>query len=170
MGQFTQILTEDWIEVLCQATPLHDIGKVTISDHILNKDGKLSQADWCVMQTHAQMGEAILATTAAQLEDTSPVLKMAIIVAGYHHEKWDGSGYPKGLSGNEIAISSRIVAIADVFDALTSKRPYKEAWPLDKAFAHLQANAGTHFDPELIEVFLGLKTEIAEVQLRWAEP
>lgn len=90
MGQYTEVLSDAWIEMLCQAAPLHDIGKAAIPDHILLQDGKLSQADWCVVQTHAQLGEAILHTTAAQLEYPSEVLKLAIIVAGSHHEKWDG--------------------------------------------------------------------------------
>lgn len=154
MGQFTQILTEDWIEVLCQATPLHDIGKVTISDHILNKDGKLSQADWCVMQTHAQMGEAILATTAAQLEDTSPVLKMAIIVAGYHHEKWDGTGYPRGLKGEQIPLAARLVSLVDMYDALVSFRVYKRSWTHTEAVQEIVRHRHSSFESVIVDAFL----------------
>ena len=154
MGQFTQILTEDWIEVLCQATPLHDIGKVTISDHILNKDGKLSQADWCVMQTHAQMGEAILATTAAQLEDTSPVLKMAITVAGYHHEKWDGTGYPRGLKGEQIPLAARLVSLVDMYDALVSFRVYKRSWTHTEAVQEIVRHRHSSFESVIVDAFL----------------
>jgi diguanylate cyclase (GGDEF)-like protein/PAS domain S-box-containing protein len=154
MGQFTQILMEDWIEVLCQATPLHDIGKVTISDHILNKDGKLSQADWCVMQTHAQMGEAILATTAAQLEDTSPVLKMAITVAGYHHEKWDGTGYPRGLKGEQIPLAARLVSLVDMYDALVSFRVYKRSWTHTEAVQEIVRHRHSLFESVIVDAFL----------------
>lgn len=154
MGQFTQILTEDWIEVLCQATPLHDIGKVTISDHILNKDGKLSQADWCVMQTHAQMGEAILATTAAQLEDTSPVLNMAIVVAGSHHEKWDGTGYPRGLKGEQIPLAARLVSLVDMYDALLSFRVYKRSWTHIEAVQEIVRHRHTSFESVIVDAFL----------------
>jgi putative two-component system response regulator len=172
MSHYSQMLArasgwnEESCDLLLYAAPMHDIGKISTPDNILKKPGALSPEEMTVMRLHCDAGAEII----SQAQSDTPLFNMAREIALGHHEKWDGSGYPKGLSGNEIAISSRIVAIADVFDALTSKRPYKEAWPLDKAFAHLQANAGTHFDPELIEVFLGLKKEIAEVQLRWAEP
>lgn len=172
MSYYSQMLArasgwnEESCDLLLYAAPMHDIGKISTPDNILKKPGALNPEEMTVMRLHCDAGAEII----SQAQSDTPLFNMAREIALGHHEKWDGSGYPKGLSGNEIAISSRIVAIADVFDALTSKRPYKEAWPLDKAFAHLQANAGTHFDPELIEVFLGLKEEIAEVQLRWAEP
>lgn len=168
MGQFTQILTEDWIEVLCRATPLHDIGKVTISDHILNKDGKLSQADWCVMQTHAQMGEAILATTAAQLEDTSPVLKMAIIVAGSHHEKWDGTGYPRGLKGEQIPLAARLVSLVDMYDALLSFRVYKRSWTHIEAVQEIVRHRNTSFESVIVDAFLAEAEAIEQYSIEQA--
>ena len=154
MGQFTEILTEDWIETLCRATPLHDIGKVTISDHILHKDGKLSQADWCVVQTHAQMGEAILATTAAQLEDTSTVLNMAITVAGSHHEKWDGTGYPRGLKGEQIPLAARLVSLVDMYDALVSFRVYKRNWTHTEAVQEVVRHRHSSFESVIVDAFL----------------
>jgi diguanylate cyclase (GGDEF)-like protein/PAS domain S-box-containing protein len=168
MGQFTQILTEDWIEVLCRSTPLHDIGKVTISDHILNKDGKLSQADWCVMQTHAQMGEAILATTAAQLEDTSPVLKMAIIVAGSHHEKWDGTGYPRGLKGEQIPLAARLVSLVDMYDALLSFRVYKRSWTHIEAVQEIVRHRNTSFESVIVDAFLAEAEAIEQYSIEQA--
>jgi diguanylate cyclase (GGDEF)-like protein/PAS domain S-box-containing protein len=168
MGQFTQILTEDWIEVLCRSTPLHDIGKVTISDHILNKDGKLSQADWCVMQTHAQMGEAILATTAAQLEDTSPVLTMAIIVAGSHHEKWDGTGYPRGLKGEQIPLAARLVSLVDMYDALLSFRVYKRSWTHIEAVQEIVRHRNTSFESVIVDAFLAEAEAIEQYSIEQA--
>ena len=154
MGQFTGQLTDEWIEVLCQATPLHDIGKVAIPDQILLKDGKLSQADWCVVQTHAQMGEAILLTTSAQLEDTSAVLKMAIIVAGLHHEKWDGTGYPRGLKGEQIPLAARLVSLVDMYDALVSFRAYKRNWTHSEAMEEIVRHRDTSFESVLVDAFL----------------
>jgi diguanylate cyclase (GGDEF)-like protein/PAS domain S-box-containing protein len=154
MGQFTEQLTDNWIEMLCQAAPLHDIGKVAIPDHILLKDGKLSQTDWCIVQTHAQMGEAILATTAAQLEEKSEVLEMASIVAGSHHEKWDGTGYPRGLKGDQIHLSARLVSLADMYDALVSFRAYKRRWTHSEAMEEIVRHRHTSFESVLVDAFL----------------
>ena len=153
-------------DVLINAAPMHDIGKISTPDDILKKPGPLSASEMVIMRQHCEAGAKII----SEAKSETPLFKMALEIALNHHEKWDGSGYPNGLSAEAIPLSARVVAIADVFDALTSQRPYKLPWPLDKAFAYLQESAGTHFDPDLVEVFLGLKQEISEIQLRWAEP
>jgi putative two-component system response regulator len=118
------------------------------------------------MRLHCASGAQII----GQAQSDTPLFDMAQMIALSHHEKWDGTGYPQGLAGEAIPVAARVVAIADVFDALTSRRPYKEAWSLEKTFNFLSENAGTHFDPELVEIFVGLKQDIIEVQQRLAEP
>ncbi|WP_286240701.1 response regulator [Neptuniibacter halophilus] len=136
-----------FVENLRLASPLHDLGKIAIPDAILNKPGKLDAEEWQVMQTHAEIGESMLRSS------DRPVFQLAARIAGSHHEKWDGSGYPKGLKGEEIPLSGRITAVADVFDALNSARCYKEGWPLEQTLQLLQEQSGKHFDPQLIELF-----------------
>jgi diguanylate cyclase (GGDEF)-like protein/PAS domain S-box-containing protein len=162
MGHYTDILTDEWIEVLSRATPLHDIGKVTIPDQILLKEGKLSQADWNVVQTHALMGEAILETTAAQLEDSSAVLNMAITVAGSHHEKWDGTGYPRGLNGEQIPLAARLVSLVDMYDALVSFRAYKRCWKHSEAIEEIVRHRHTSFESVLVDAFLAQSDAIEQ--------
>ena len=157
---------EDACEVLMNAAPMHDIGKISTPDSILKKPGPLDAEEMDIMRRHCESGAQIIGGA----QSDTPLFNLAKEIAMCHHEKWDGSGYPSGLAGDAIPVSARVVAIADVFDALTSQRPYKEPWSLDKAFAYLQDCAGTHFDPQLVEVFIGLKDEIVEVQQRWAEP
>jgi len=148
---------------LLNAAPMHDVGKIGIPDAILQKNGKLDEAEWQVMRQHAQIGAEIIG------EHESGLLRMARSIALTHHEKWDGSGYPNGLAGEAIPLEGRIVAIADVFDALTSVRPYKPAWPVEEALEFLRRESGRHFDPELVELFLGILPAILEVKERWAE-
>jgi putative two-component system response regulator len=133
--------------MLRDAAPLHDIGKVGIPDAILLKPGKLTPEEWTIMQRHAEIGGQILADSGFLLLD------LARTIALTHHEKWDGSGYPARLRGEAIPLAGRIVAIADVFDALTSERPYKPAWPIEKAVALITEGAGRHFDPALVPLF-----------------
>ncbi len=154
---------EQQAEELLNAAPLHDVGKIGIPDRILQKPGKLDAEEWAIMQTHAAIGANIIG------EHERGVLAMARRVALGHHEKWDGSGYPAGLAGEAIPIEARIVAVADVFDALTSERPYKRAWPVEEALAYLHENAGRHFDPTLVELFTALKSQVLEIMERWAE-
>ena len=135
-------------ELLLNASPMHDIGKIGIPDYILLKPGKLDPFEWQIMQTHCAIGAEILAG------DHSELLAMAHAIALRHHERWDGEGYPGGLRGEEIPLVARIVALADVFDALTSVRPYKAAWTFDAAIAYVDENRGRHFDPQLAELFL----------------
>ena len=154
MGRYAEILARHlgWSEEACRAigkaAPMHDIGKIAIPDQILLKPGKLDEEEWAVMRTHPERGGAIIGTNGSAL------MQMAARIAINHHEKWDGSGYPNGLIGNKIPIEGRIVAIADVYDALMSRRPYKEPWPTEAVTAYLREHSGKHFDPELIPLFL----------------
>ncbi|HEX5623962.1 MAG TPA: HD domain-containing phosphohydrolase [Sulfuricurvum sp.] len=150
-------------DILYFAAPLHDIGKVGTPDHILLKPGRLDEEEMTIMRDHAMIGANIL-------EDvTSPYLKAGHIIALSHHEKYDGSGYPKGLKGDDIPLYGRIVAIADVFDALTSRRPYKKAWPFDEAMEFLKDNAGSHFDPVLIKIFIENTQEVHTIYTQYED-
>jgi putative two-component system response regulator len=156
-------LTEADADLLMNAAPMHDIGKIGIPDQILKKAGTLDAEEWSVMQQHVNFGVEILADQASSL------LTLAREIAASHHEKWDGSGYPAGLKGEAIPLAGRIVAIADVYDALTSPRPYKEAWPVDEVVAHMVAGSGQHFDPALIELFVPLVPAFEEIRLRYQD-
>lgn len=145
------------------AAPMHDTGKLGIPDAILRKPGPLDEAEWVIMRTHPRIGHDILARSQA------PVFQMAAQIALRHHEKWDGSGYPDGLSGTDIPETARIVAIADVFDALTMKRPYKDAWPAERALAELHKGAGRHFEPRLVTAFADILPCILELKAQWDE-
>lgn len=145
------------------AAPMHDIGKLGVPDNVLQKPGKLTEEEWVIMRRHPQIGADIIG------HHPSGLLRMAHLMALTHHEKWDGTGYPYQLDGEDIPIEGRIVAIADVFDALTSTRPYKKAWSIEDAVAHLKAEAGKHFDPDLIPIFLDNLPEIIEIKERWPE-
>ncbi|MEW6678022.1 MAG: HD domain-containing phosphohydrolase [Pseudomonadota bacterium] len=135
-------------EVILRAAPMHDVGKIAIPDHILLKPGRLDPDELVIMRTHAERGYEILRGSKSDLLD------IAALIAWTHHEKWDGTGYPRGLKGEEIHLYGRIVAVADVFDALTTERPYKQAWEIERACAFLQEQTGTHFDPRCIEAFM----------------
>jgi putative two-component system response regulator len=136
-------MSDEHVELIRNAAPLHDIGKIGIPDTILMKKGSLSTEEFEVMKTHTTIGAAILA------ESRSPVFELAREIALSHHERWDGSGYPAGRAGADIPLSGRIVCAADVFDALTNERPYKRAMPYDLALREITANAGRHFDPDV---------------------
>ncbi|MFH1871081.1 MAG: HD domain-containing phosphohydrolase [Pseudomonadota bacterium] len=148
-------------ETLELAAPMHDTGKIGISESILRKPAKLDADEWVVMKTHTQIGYNILGKSDA------PVFKLAAEVALRHHEKWDGSGYPDGLAGDAIPESARIVALADVFDALTMKRPYKEAWPIDRVMATIGESAGSHFEPSLVATFESIVPQILDIKAKW---
>lgn len=151
-------------DLLLNAAPMHDIGKIGIPDRILLKNGKFDLEEWEVMKTHTLIGADILAG------DDSEVLKMAESIALTHHEKWDGTGYPAGLAGEAIPLVGRITAIADVFDALTSERPYKHAWPVSQAVEYIKMHAGTHFDPDLAAKFLDLMPKIQKIINEYSDP
>jgi len=148
---------------LLHAAPMHDVGKIGIPDRILQKPGPLDADEWAIMQSHATIGGDIIG------EHARGMLAVARNIALTHHEKWDGSGYPRGLAGEQIPLEGRIVAVADVFDALTSARPYKAAWTIEEAVAYLREQRGRHFDPVLVDLFLAQLPAICAIRERWAE-
>jgi putative two-component system response regulator len=148
---------------LLHAAPMHDVGKIGIPDRILQKPGPLDPDEWKVMQSHVTIGAEIIG------EHAPGMLALARNIALTHHEKYDGSGYPKGLSGTAIPLEGRIAAIVDVFDALTSVRPYKQAWTVEDALAYLVEQKGRHFDPVLIDLFMEQLPAIQAIMERWAE-
>lgn len=150
-------------DILGIAAPMHDTGKIGIPDNILQKRGKLTVDEWAIMKTHCRIGSNILS------QSDAPIFKLAASVALHHHEKWDGNGYPDQLSGEDIPEAARIVAIADVFDALSMNRPYKEAWSLDKVTSTIIDGSGNHFDPRLIEVFSDRMARLVEIREEWQE-
>ena len=150
-------------ENLFNASPMHDLGKIGIPDHILLKPGKLDGDEWTLMKKHAEYGSRIIG------EQDSEILQMAGTIAITHHEKWDGSGYPNGLKGEEIPLVGRICAIADVFDALTTERPYKKAWSVEDAVELISNEKGKHFDPELSDTFLSIIPDVLEIKKQYAE-
>ena len=156
-------LSEEEAEILKIASPMHDIGKVGIPDNVLKKPGKLDLNEWKIMQTHAELGYEMLKGS------PRPILKAAAIVAKDHHEKWDGSGYPNGTSTDHIHIYGRITAIADVFDALGSKRVYKDAWDLDKILALFKEERGQHFDPKLVDIMFDNLDKFLEIRDKYQD-
>jgi two-component system response regulator RpfG len=156
-------LDRDDAETIELAAPLHDIGKIGIPDQILLKPAKLDEAEWQVMRRHPLIGHEILKGSA------SKYMRMGALIALGHHEKFDGTGYPNGLVADHIPLCARIVAVADVYDALTSPRPYKQAWPAERAFQYLAAQRGRHFDPRLVDAFISLRREITEIQSQWQD-
>ncbi|MBO0902860.1 HD domain-containing phosphohydrolase [Jiella sonneratiae] len=148
-------LGDEASRILYLAAPLHDIGKIGISDAILQKPGRLTADETALMRRHVEFGVEILGDASTE------VVRVAAEVARTHHEKWDGSGYPAGLSGSAIPVEGRITAVADVFDALCSQRPYKPAWPVEKAFAEIVRSGGSHFDPACVEAFVACWPQIA---------
>jgi putative two-component system response regulator len=169
MSHYSQLLgkalglPDEECELLLNASPMHDIGKIGIPDNILLKPGKLDADEWNIMRQHAQYGANILG------DKNSILLNAAKEIAISHHEKWDGSGYPIGLEAEEIPLYGRIVAIADVFDALTSERPYKKAWTIEKTISVMQEDSGSHFDPMLMEKFVEILPEILIIKDKFLE-
>jgi len=138
---------EDYADELLHATPMHDVGKIGIPDSILLKPGKLDPDEWEIMKTHTTIGGEIIG------DHASEVLRLAKVIALTHHENWDGSGYPSGLKGTDIPVEARIASVCDIFDALTSERPYKKAWPVNDAMAFLDEQAGIKIDPDVLAAF-----------------
>ncbi len=151
----------NYIAQICNAAPLHDVGKIMISDTILNKPGRFEPEEFAVMQTHSEIGGRIVKDILGKGTDED-LVEMSSDVAHYHHEKWDGTGYPKGLQGEEIPLCARIMAVADVFDALVSKRVYKSKMGINEAYEILKQDAGTHFDPELVDIFIAIRPQVEE--------
>lgn len=150
-------------ELLEQAAPMHDTGKIGIPDAVLKKPGKLDDDEWEIMRTHPRIGYEILSQSKA------PLFQLAAQIALCHHERWDGSGYPAGLAGEDIPESARIVAVADVFDALTTKRPYKEPWPVERAMETLRDSAGSHLDARLVTAFQDILPTILVLKEHWEQ-
>ena len=161
-GKFPGILTEEYIETLKRSAPLHDIGKIAVSDLILNKPGKLTDEEFAIMKSHTTEGKKILERVVANAGDSMDdgYLKESIEMAYSHHEKWDGTGYPAGIKGEEIPLSARIMAVADVFDALVAERVYKKPFPYEKAMEIIVGGAGKHFDPDVVAAFEAISREL----------
>ena len=154
---------QEFCRLIKIASPMHDIGKIGVSDTILLKPGKLSEEEFVLMKDHVKIGAEILS------ESDSPILKMAYEIALTHHEKFNGRGYPHGLKGEEIPLSGRIVALADVFDALTSERPYKKAWSIKAALELIRNESGEHFDPQVVDAFLRVFSEVETVSKQFVD-
>lgn len=161
-GLCSDELTEDYIKNLVMAAPMHDIGKIAIPDAILQKPGKLTAEEYEVMKTHSAKGGEIIEGTFKTIGDDE-YSRIAYQVARYHHERWNGSGYPDGLLRKEIPLSARIMAVADVFDAVSANRCYRDAMPLEKCFKIIENGSGHDFDPMIAEVFLDMRDEIAAI-------
>ena len=161
-GMYPEILTDEFVENLMNAAPLHDIGKIHISDVILNKPARLTEEEFVKMKTHTSLGSAIIDRAIAMVPD-SAYREEARNLSEYHHEKWDGTGYPNGISGEDIPLSARIMAVADVFDALVSRRSYKPPFSFEQAMDIIRDGAGTHFDPQVAEAFLGASDRVRKV-------
>lgn len=169
MSHYSRLIAEahglgtEAADIVFSTAPMHDIGKIGIPDSILLKPGKLDADEWEIMRQHPLMGAEIIGKHDNELLETARIISLS------HHEKWDGSGYPRGLARDNIPLAGRIVAVADVFDALTSVRPYKRAWALDDAVGYLQEQKGRHFDAELVDLFVQQLPAIDAVRQRWAE-
>ncbi|RZJ13394.1 MAG: HD domain-containing protein, partial [Rubrivivax sp.] len=162
--------TEEAIDELAKAAPLHDIGKVAIPDGILLKAGKLSPDEWRVMMTHAEHGSDLLQRAIDRLgDDAGLMLTFGKQIARHHHEKWDGSGYPDGLAREAIPLAARLMAVADVYDALISVRPYKQAMTHEEALAFIRDGSGSHFDPRVVEALEACVDEVRLIASRWAD-
>lgn len=157
-------LEESIASDILHAAPMHDIGKIGIPDNILLKPAKLTPDEWNTMKSHVEIGARILTGS------KSPIIQMGEVIALSHHERWDGSGYPRGLAGTEIPLEGRIVAIADVFDALISKRPYKKAMSLDECYVEISRTRGSHFDPDVCDAFFAVTDEILKVAEAFMDP
>ena len=162
-SKFQGQIDAEFIRLVYQTSPLHDIGKVGIPDSVLLKPGKLTRAEFEVMKKHTLFGAQTLDAALDRFPEAR-FLRMARNIAAHHHERWDGSGYPEGLSGEDIPLSARIVALADVYDALTTRRVYKDAFPHDEAKELIERDSGTHFDPDVVQAFLEAEEEFIRIQ------
>jgi putative two-component system response regulator len=167
---FAEVLDEETIQLLYQSAPLHDIGKVGIPDAILLKPGKHTHEEFEIMKSHATLGAEAIVVAEEVLEDSEKsFLRFAREIAQTHHEKWDGSGYPNGLKGEEIPLSGRLMAVADVYDALISKRVYKPAFPHEKAMAIIREGSGAHFDARIVEALDAIEERFIEIATEFAD-
>ncbi len=167
--EFAPVLTPGYIASLCQCVPVYDLGTVGVPDRILLKPGRLDSEELGIMRTHTQLGYDALVRAEKKLGCSTPMLAMAKEVALSHQEKWDGSGYPRGLSGALIPLPARIIALADVYDALITSKVYKSGVPHDRAMQIIFSERGAHFDPDLVDVFMEIENEFALIALRFAD-
>lgn len=167
--KFADQLGAPRIELIAKSAPLHDIGKIAIPDHILLKPGKLDAEEFAVMKTHARRGYEMLRQAGEHMGAHGEFLTLAMDIAGGHHEKWDGSGYPDGLAGEAIPLGARIMAVADVFDALLASRPYKAAMAREQAVGIVFQGRGTHFDPDVVDAFMAIQDELVQIAQQWAD-
>ena len=167
-GHYREVLTKDYMKNLCQAAPMHDIGKISVPDVILQKPGKLTEEEFSTMKQHTGNGGKIVQETFGHLGNEQ-YAEMAYQVARYHHEKWNGKGYPEGLKQEEIPLCARIMAVADVFDAVSEKRCYREAMPLSQCFSIIEEGSGRDFEPLLVEVFLDIRDKVEEIHKEFAK-
>ena len=166
-GYYTSELTPKRKEAIIRSAPLHDIGKIVVPDMILCKPGKLTKEEFEVMKCHALEGGKLIKETLEGIENTM-TLQIAVNMATYHHERWGGGGYPYSLMGEEIPLCARVMAIADVFDALVSKRCYKDSFSYEQSFKIIEDETGTHFDPKISEVFLSMKDDVVNISESWS--
>jgi PAS domain S-box-containing protein len=169
MGKYPDEINEQKIDLLFRAAPLHDIGKVGIPDSILQKPSKLDDDEWATMKTHTTIGESVLSAANLQYQNKKTIIGTAIKIAGGHHEHWDGSGYPRGLFGEAIPVAARIMAIADVYDALVSKRIYKRQWTHEEAASEIISMRGTKFDPVIVDAFIAEQNNILEIAQQYRD-
>ncbi len=167
--RFAAFLTDNNIAMLFKSAPLHDIGKIGIPDRILLKPGRLDPDEFEIMKTHTTLGRDAIEHAEKQLGMKVEFLTMAKEIAYSHQEKWDGSGYPEGLAGDNIPISARLMALADVYDALISRRVYKEGMSHEKAISIIVESAGTHFDPDIVNAFVELQDEFSAIAQRYSD-
>lgn len=168
--RFAHFLDDDQtIDILYKSAPLHDIGKVGIPDRILLKPGRYEAEEFEIMKGHSNLGYQALRQAERELGQELPFLRHAKDIVLYHHEKWDGGGYPKGLAGDDIPVSARLMAVADVYDALISRRVYKEGMPHERAVKILLEGRGQHFDPDMLDAFLDIQGEFREIAKRYAD-
>jgi putative two-component system response regulator len=168
-SRYASVLTQRTIDMLAKSAPLHDIGKVGIPDYILLKPAKLTPDEWTVMKTHAALGAAAIEQAERDAEKPIAFLAFAKEICRHHHEKWDGSGYPDGLAGDAIPLSARLMALADVFDALICRRVYKEPFPFATAHEMITAQRGRHFDPDVVDAFRAIFPQFCQIAQRYAD-
>ena len=161
-GHFRDILTKDYLENLLMAAPMHDIGKISVPDSVLQKPGRLTPEEFEIINRHTVSGGEIIQNTFGHVGNAQ-YLDMACNLALHHHEKWNGKGYPIGLKGEEIPLCARIMAIADVFDAVSENRCYRAAMPMDQCFDIIRQGAGQDFDPQLVQVFLDIRPQVEAI-------
>lgn len=169
LPQYAAVLTPQYIDLIAKTAPLHDIGKIAIPDNILLKPGKLTEEEFAVMKTHARRGDDMLARAGGLMGEEAAYFDVARQIARSHHEKWDGSGYPDGLAGAAIPLAARLMAVADVYDALIARRPYKEPMSHAQAAGLLEKGSGQHFDPEVIATFMGMQERFQAIAAQWQD-